>query len=433
MANQDWRKQVEGWFDWRNPGADPNWRVDATNDIKEMMGFTPPQSTTPMPTMSAPNAGLIRSDNPRAGRDNWNQDPQFVQDLTDTANFLPGTPEYEMMLRRMGSKLGKPQAPAAAAPSTAASRFPPAPVAPGSAPVAPQTGSDIAEQNRARAIGAQGRSPTPPPGVQAPAAAAAGKPALASDPNLPENKYPQSMIDQMEKDLTDLLTMRAPADPAALGQWRNLIETKRLELTRAKSAHAPQVGMGAGVPILQAREAQERENNRIKMERQKVKDDHNAQDVLRQAREHYKGDPEQFNTWLKSQGYTETGHKFKENMFDAKKKAEDKKNLTNMQQAGVLGGVMGTAHQIPRQAPAPTAAAQAPQAAQAPAPRTDGTEGTKSQLKQMLDAGFIDEAAFRKGINNPLGHKQTIEAIYDQYVKRFNPKPPHSPFPENSA
>lgn len=425
MANGNWRDDVKGFFDWRKPGANPNWRDDAHSDIKEMMGFGPDQPTTPMPTMSAPNAGLIRSDNPRAGRDNWNQDPQFVQDIADTANFLPGTPEYEMMLRRMGSKLGKPQ--------DAASRFPPAPVAPGASPVAPQTGSDVAEQNRARAIGAQGRSPTPPPGVQAPTAAAVGKPAPASDPNLPENKYPQSMIDQMEKDLTDLLTMRAPADPEALRQWRNLIETKRLELTRAKSAHAPQVGMGAGVPVLQAREAQERANNVIKAERQTVKDNEKAKDVLRQAHEHYKGDPKEFNTWLKSQGYTETGHKFKENMFDAKKKAEDKKNLTNMQQAGVLGGVMGTAHQMPRQAPAPTAAAQAPQAAQAPAPRTDGTEGTKSQLKQMLDAGFIDEAAFRKGINNPLGHKQTIEAIYDQYVKRFNPKPPHSPFPENSA
>ena len=433
MANQDWRKQVEGWFDWRNPGADPNWRVDATNDIKEMMGFTPPQSTTPMPTMSAPNAGLIRSDNPRAGRDNWNQDPQFVQDLTDTANFLPGTPEYEMMLRRMGSKLGKPQAPAAAvpappaagapAPSTAASRFPPA--------ASPPSGSDVAEENRSRAIGAQGRSPTNvATGAPAPAAVAEK---LPSDPNLPENKYPQDMINKMEKDLTDLLTMRAPSDPAALEQWRNLIETKRLELTRAKSAHAPQVGMGAGVPVLQAREAQERANNVIRAERQTAKDNDKAKDVLKQAHEHYKGDPKEFNTWLKSQGYTETGHKFKENMFDAKKKAEDKKNLTNMQQAGVLGGVMGTAHQMPRQAPAPTPAAQAPQAAQAPSPKTDGTEGTKSQLKQMLDAGFIDETAFRKGINNPMGHKQTIEAIYDQYVKRFNPKPPHSPFPENSA
>ena len=423
MANQNWRDDVKGFFDFRKPGANPNWRDDAHSDIKEMMGFGPDKPSTPMPTMSAPNAGLIRSDNPRAGRDNWNQDPQFVQDLTDTANFLPGTPEYEMMLRRMGSKLGKPQ--------DAASRFPPAPVAPGAVPVAPQTGSDVAEQNRARAIGAQGRSPTNvATGAPAPAAVAE-KP--ASDPNLPENKYPQDMIDKMEKDLTDLLTMRAPSDPAALGQWRNLIETKRLELTRAKSAHAPQVGMGAGVPVLQAREAQERANNVIRAERQTAKDNDKAKDVLKQAQEHYKGDPKEFNTWLKSQGYTETGHKFKENMFDAKKKAEDKKNLTNMQQAGVLGGVMGTAHQMPRQAPAPTPAAQAPQAAQAPAPKTDGTEGTKSQLKQMLDAGFIDEAAFRKGINNPLGHKQTIEAIYDQYVKRFNPKPPHSPFPENSA
>lgn len=431
MANQDWRDDVKGLFDWRKPGANPNWRDDAHSDIKEIMGFGPDKPSTPMPTMSAPNAGLIRSDNPRAGRDNWNQDPQFAQDQIDIGYLMPGTPEYAMMLRRMGANLGKPQAPAAAAstppavgapvPSTAASRFPPA--------ASPPSGSDVAEENRSRAIGEQGRSPTTmSTGVPAPAAVAEK---LPSDPNLPDNKYPQSMIDQMEKDLTDLLTMRAPADHEALRQWRNLIETKRLELTRAKSAHAPQVGMGAGMPMLQAREAQERENNKIKMERQKVKDDQNAQDVLRQAREHYKGDPEQFNTWLQSQGYGPTGHKFKENMFDAKKKAEDKKTLTSLHQSGVLGGVMGTAHQIPQQAKAP--AAQIPQAAQSLAPRTDGTEGTKSQLKQMLDAGFIDEAAFRKGINNPLGHKQTIEAIYDQYVKRFNPKPPHSPFPENSA
>ena len=427
MANSDWRDDVKGFFDFRKPGADPNWRKDAHSDIKEMMGFGSDRPTMPVPTMSAPNAGLIRSDNPRAGRDNWNQDPQFAQDQIDIGHLMPGTPEYEMMLRRMGAKLGKPQAaataPGSTAPSTAASRFPPA--------ASPPSGSDVAEENRSRAIGEQGRSPTTmATGVSGPTAVAEKS---ASDPNLPENKFPQSMIDQMESDLTDLLTMRAPADPEALRQWRNLIETKRLELTRAKSAHAPQVGMGAGMPMLQAREAQERENNKIKMERQKVKDDHKAQDVYRQAKEHYKGDPEQFNTWLQSQGYGPTGHKFKENMFDAKKKAEDKKNLTNMQQAGVLGGVMGTAHQMPRQAPAPTPAAQAPQAAQAPAPKTDGTEGTRSQLKQMLDAGFIDEVAFRKGINNPLGHKQTIEAIYDQYVKQFNPKPPHSPFPENSA
>lgn len=424
MADQDWRKQVEGWFDWRNPGADPNWRVDATNDIKEMMGFVPPK-----PTMSAPNAGLIRSDNPRAGRDNWNQDPQFVQDLTDTANFLPGTPEYEMMLRRMGANLGKTQAPVAAvpappaagapAPSTAASRVPPAPVAPGAAPVAQQTGSDVAEQNRARAIGAQGRSPTPPPGVQAPAAAAAEKPASASDPNLPENKYPQSMIDQMEKDLTDLLTMRAPADPAALGQWRKLIETKRTELTRAKSAYVPQAGMGAGIPILQAREASVRADNILRAERQTAKDNEKAKDVLKQAQEHYKGDTNspEFKIWLKDQGYTETGHKFKENMFDkaARQKAEDPKG------------------QNPNHfTPAQIEAIKTQRAKELEPKPTTGMDTVKSQLKQMLDAGFIDEAAFRKGMNDPYSHGRTIEAVYDQYVKRFNPHP-NSPFPENSA
>ena len=407
MANPDWRDDVKSWFDFSKPGGDPNWREDANLDLKEMMGFGRPK-----PTMSSPNAGLIRSDNPRAGRDNWNQDPQFLQDQKDLAYLMPGTPEYQMMLRRMGANLGKTQAPAAGAPapSTAASRFPPA--------ASPPSGSDVAEENRSRAIGAQGTSPTAmSTGAPAPAAVAEKPP---SDPNLPENKYPPEMIEKMEKDLTDLVTMRAPSDPAALEQWRKLIETKRLELTRAKSAYVPQVGMGAGVPILQAREASVRADNIVRAERQKVKDDNKAQDVLKQAREHYKGDPNspEFKTWLKSQGYAETGHKFKENMFDkaARQKAEDPKgqNPNNFTPAQIEAIKTQRAKELE------------------PKPITS-EDNIKSQLKQMLDAGFIDETAFRKGINNPLGHKQTIEAIYDQYVKRFNPKPPHSPFPENSA
>lgn len=424
MANQDWRKQVEGFFDFRNPGANPNWRDDATNDIKEMMGFGPAK-----PTMLSPNAGLIRSDNPRAGRDNWNQDPQFIQDQKDLAYLMPGSPEYKMMLRRMGANLGKTQAPAAAAsaapaasaasatpaapatgapaPSTAASRFPPA--------ASPPSGSDVAEENRSRAIGAQGTSPTTmSTGAPAPAAVAEKPP---SDPNLPENKYPPEMIEKMEKDLTDLLTMRAPTDPAALQQWRKLIETKRTELTSAKSAYGPQAGMGMGIPILASREAAVRADNIVRAERQTAKDNDKAKDVLKQAQEHYKGDPKEFNTWLKSQGYTETGHKFKENMFDkaARQKAEDPKgqnpnNFTPAQQEAIK-----------------TQRAKELE----PKPIT-GMDTVKSQLKQMLDAGFIDEATFRKGMNDPYSHGQTIQAVYDQYVQKFNPHP-NSPFPENSA
>ena len=125
MANPDWRDDVKSWFDFQKPGGDPNWREDANLDLKEMMGFGRPK-----PTMSSPNAGLIRSDNPRSGRDNWNQDPQFLQDQKDLAYLMPGSPEYQMMLRRMGANLGKTQAPTAPA-AVAPAPTPTTPTAPG--------------------------------------------------------------------------------------------------------------------------------------------------------------------------------------------------------------------------------------------------------------------------------------------------------------
>ena len=101
MANPDWRDDVKSWFDFSKPGGDPNWREDANLDLKEMMGFGRPNGSPE--TMLNPNAGLFKSDNPRAGRDNWNQDPQFAQDQIDIANLMPGSPEYQMMLNRMGA------------------------------------------------------------------------------------------------------------------------------------------------------------------------------------------------------------------------------------------------------------------------------------------------------------------------------------------
>ena len=57
----------------------------------------------------------------------------------------------------------------------------------------------------------------------------------------------------------------------------------------------------------------------------------------------------------------------------------------------------------------------------------------KSQLNQMYKAGHIDEATFRKGMNDPYSNGRIIEAIYDDYVQRYGAKDPNQPFPDNSA
>lgn len=229
-------------------------------------------------------------------------------------------------------------------------------------------------------------------------------------------------ISELKRRYEDALQMPLPTDPRMAQQQREYIANLKKELERAMLGAMDQTvpaGMGAGIPILQAREAAVRADNIVRAERQKVKDDHKAQDVLKQAKEHYKGDTNspEFKAWLKEQGYAETGHKFKENMFDkaARQKAEDPKgqNPNNF-------------------TPAQIEAIKTQRAKELEPKPTTGMDTVKSQLKQMLDAGFIDEATFRNGMNDPYSQARTIQAIYDQYVKRFNPHP-NSPFPNNSA
>lgn len=417
MANPDWRDDVKSWFDFQKPGADPNWRADAHSDIKEMMGFGPDK-----PTMSSPNAGLIRSDNPRAGRDNWNQDPQFAQDQIDIANLIPGSPEYQMMLNRMGAKLGKTsQAPASGNPATTP------------APTTSSAGNSQAEANRLAAMGAQGRSPTQmatPPGSASTSQTSTNPSASTSTPSATTpsaNQFSPERIGQMEKDLIDLLNMRPPTDKDALNQWHNLIEIKRKELGVAKQAHRP-LGMGANYDMGKARE-EERQTTEHK------KTDDEAKKVLFHAEQYWKqrGEPMPPN-FLKDQGFTADGHKIANNMFTQKDKANktkaDKETLTKLIKAGMLGGIPGMSTNMGQGGTGPELGKPQPNRDSSgnpqlkqPQPQQNtnnaSIDATRSQLKQMYEAGFIPEESFRRGMNDPYSQKQLVESVYDQYVKRL--------------
>jgi hypothetical protein len=417
MANPDWRDDVKSFFDFRNPGADPNWREDAHSDIKEMMGFGRDQSSVPTPTMLNPNAGLFKSDNPRAGRDNWNQDPQFAQDQIDIANLMPGSPEYQMMLNRMGAKLGKKsQAPASTTPGTTQT---------------PTTSSDQAEANRLAAMGAQGRSPTQTatsPGATSSSQTSTNPSASTSTPSATtpsSNQFSPERIGQMEKDLIDLLNMRPPTDKDALNQWRNLIEIKRKELGVAKQAHRP-LGMGANYDMGKAREEERQTTNHKKT-------DDEAKKVLFHAEQYWKQKGEAMPpNFLKDQGFTADGHKIANNMFTQKdvvtKKKADKETLTKLIKAGMLGGIPGMSTNMGQGGtgpelgkPQPNRDASGNPQLKPPQQNTNNSsmDATKSQLKQMYEAGFIPEASFRRGMNDPYSQKQLIESVYDQYVKRL--------------
>jgi len=301
------------------------------------------------------------------------------------------------------------------------------------APAAPTlTGSDLAEANRLKAIGAQGRSPTPPaqtPAAVAPATPATAPTAVTVDP-----------LNQLKKRYEDALMMPMSADPQTAQQQRGYLESLKKELNRAMSGSMGQ-GMEAGAVRLQQ---QSQARNEATHEVTNRKADQDAAAVRHQAEQYWKSKgTEMPKGWMEQNGYTEDGHKLGKNIFtqkdQANKKKADTNTLTQLMRGGVLGGIFGQqGHQV-AQGNGPDLAKPAPpgfqpiNAQQSAQPKTNSVDGTKSQLQQMYKAGFIDEAAFRKGMNDPYGHGHTIEKIYDEYVKQFNPQQPHSPFPENSA
>ena len=180
-------------------------------------------------------------------------------------------------------------------------------------------------------------------------------------------------------------------------------------------------GMSAGAVTLQkqqqARGAAMSESQGAERVLRRSKADAEAAGVIEDAKEYLteqnnkEPDETQLKEFLRSRGYRADGHKPNENRFDNQDKAKQY-------------------YQKNPGADKPVASAAPPAT---PANPNEKIDGTKSQLKQMFDAGFIDEAAFRKGMNDPYGHGKTIEAIYDQYVQKFNAQDPNQPFPENSA
>jgi hypothetical protein len=248
--------------------------------------------------------------------------------------------------------------------------------------------------------------------------------------------------------------MPMSADPQTAQQQRGYLENLKKELGRAMSGPMGQGMEAGGVRLAQQSQARS-EQNKATSDR---KADADAAVVVYQAKQYLasKGEVKEgeVETFLKSKGYTGDGHKLGKNIFALKEKEDkrrsDVKTISDLMRGGILGGGPGQkGYQVPQgNDPDMTqpggnpnnftpvqikALADQRQKEQNTQPARDPMEGTKSQLQQMYKAGFIDEAAFRKGMNNPQGHGKTIEAIYDQYVQKFNAKDPNQPFPENSA
>ena len=359
---------------------------------------------------------------PRAASSYWDNDITYQKMLKQIQSMPVGSAERNALVAQLAdykaNKFNVPKVPVASAPASAPAAAPAA-----TSPVAPLP-THPSHATAPPSFGSQS-SPTNIPSA---APADAGAASSASTQNTPASQPAKTglsadQISELKRRYEDALQMPLPTDPRMAQQQREYTANLKKELDRAMLGAMDQTvpaGMGYGVPILQAREAAVRADNIVRAKRQTDKDDVKAEDVLKQAKEHYKGDPNspEFKAWLKSQGYTETGHKFKENMFDkaARQKAEDPKgqNPNNFTPAQIEAIKTQRAKELE------------------PKPTTE-LDIVKSQLNQMYKAGHIDEATFRKGMNDPYSNRRIIEAIYDDYVQRYNAQDPNQPFPENSA
>ena len=275
----------------------------------------------------------------------------------------------------------------------------------------------------ANAGGSTGQVSTPPQSGAAatpaahptPTSSAAKPPAPAASSGLTVDQ-----VNQLKKRYEDALQMPISADPQMAQQQRGYIESLKKELSRAMEGPMGH-GMASGAVTLQkqqqARGAAMSESQGAERALRRSKADAEAAGVIEDAKEYLTEqngkapDETTLNTFLRSKGYRADGHKPNENRFDNQDKAKQY-------------------YEKHPGADKPVAPAAPPAA---PANPNEKIDGTKSQLKQMFDAGFIDEAAFRRGMSDPYGHGNTIQAIYDQYVQKFKPQDPNQPFPENSA
>lgn len=369
-------------------------------------------------------------DGPRQESAYWDNDITYQKMLKQIQSMPVGSAERNALVAQLAdykaNKFNNVEKPIPRNPSSPPKTYPPTAAATPTTPAATPTAASAPATPPATPASNPGfmTSPQGAPTLGAPAGAASP----ASTQNTPASQPAKTglsadQISELKRRYEDALQMPLPTDPQMAQQQREYTANLKKELGRAMLGAMDQTvaaGMGSGVPILQAREAAVRADNIVRAKRQTDKDNVKAEDVLKQAQEYYKGDPKspEFKAWLKSQGYTETGHKFKENMFDkaARQKAEDPKgeNPNNF-------------------TPAQIEAIKTQRAKELEPKPTTGMDIVKSQLNQMYKAGHIDEATFRKGMNDPYSNGRIIEAIYDDYVQRYGAKDPNQPFPDNSA
>ena len=410
-------------------------------------------------------------DNPRDESSYWDNDPTYKKMIAQMQSMPVGAARDALRKQIEDYRSNKfnvpkvlvasapaPAAPTAATPTPPAASTPPAATPPAtlsSTPTpAPRSQRDnwnedphFNDAGTVQAVNAANNVVSP-----SAAAAAPAQNAPASQPA--KTGLTVDQVNQLKKRYEDALMMPMSSDPQIAQQQRGYLENLKKELGRAMSGPMGQGMEAGGVRLAQQSQARS-EANKATSDR---KTDADASVVVYQAKQYLaskgevkEGDVEKF---LKSKGYTEDGHKLGKNIFALKEKEDkrrsDVKTISDLMRGGVLGGIAGQqGHQVAQgNGPDMTqpggnlnhftpvqikALADQRQKEQNTQPARDPMEGTKSQLEQMYKAGFIDEAAFRKGMNNPQGHGKTIEAIYDQYVKQFNAQDPNQPFPENSA